>query len=464
MPDLKCLQLLNHYFYSMEHTFHHTEGDVNISDARKEWYAGIADAQTIQYLDADAEYFLHQSMSTPCLDVLKSCEGIYITDLSGKKYMDFHGNNVHQVGYKNPFIMERVKAQMDILPFSPRRYTNIPAIELAKKLASLFPGNLNRVLFAPGGTSAIGMALKLARIVTGRHKVISLWDSFHGASIDAIAAGGEQVFRKGMGPLLPGVERIPPPTTYRGIFGDDGKDIKYAEYLEYVIEKEGDIGAFIAETIRNTDVQIPSKAYWEKVQQICRKHNVLLILDEIPIAFGRTGKMFAFEHYNIEPDMVCLGKGLGAGVMPIAAMVTRDDFNIAADVSLGHYTHEKSPLGSVAANAMLDYVEQNNILVKVNEDAIYMKEALEKLKNKYPLIGDIRGIGLLWGIELVKNRETKEKAIEAAEFVLYECLKNGLSFKVSQGNVLQLSPPLIITRTQLTEALSIVEAALAKIQ
>lgn len=443
-------------------TFHRTEGDINLSDSRKEWYKIIDHADTHYYLDEDARYFLHQSMSTPCLDVLQSCEGIYITDLTGKRYMDFHGNNVHQVGYRNEYVLNKVKAQMDVLPFSPRRYTNIPSIELAKKLAGLFPGDLNRVLFAPGGTSAIGMALKLARIVTGKYKVISLWDSFHGASIDAIAAGGEQVFRKGMGPLLPGVERIPPPTTYRGILGHDGDQSQYAGYLEYVIEKEGDIGAFIVETIRNTDVQIPSKAYWKKVREICTKHNVLLILDEIPIAFGRTGKMFAFEHYDIEPDIVCVGKGLGAGVMPLAAMITRDAYNVATEVSLGHYTHEKSPLGAVAALAMLEYIEKEKLLDKVNADAAFMQQALNGLKEKYKLIGDIRGIGLLWGIELVKNRETKEKAIEESEMILYECLKNGLSFKISQGNVLQLSPPLIITRDQLKEAIAIVEATIAK--
>lgn len=453
----------NIYFYLMKDSFHRTEGDINLSDSRKAWYAVISDGNTQHYLDADARYFLHQSMSSPCLDVLESCEGIYITDLSGKRYMDFHGNNVHQVGYKNRYVMEQVKAQMDILPFSPRRYTNKPAVELAEKLAGLFPDDLNRVLFAPGGTSAIGMALKLARVVTGRHKVVSLWDSFHGASLDAISAGGEQVFRKGMGPLMPGVERIPPPTTYRGVFGDDGNDIKYAEYLEYVIEKEGEIGAFIAETVRNTDVQLPSKAYWKKVREICTRHGVVLILDEIAIAFGRTGKMFAFEHYDITPDIVCLGKGLGAGIMPIAAMVARDSYNIAADVSLGHYTHEKSPLGCVAAKAMLEYIEQNNILQKVNDDADFMRAALYEMKEKYPVIGDVRGIGLLWGIELVKNRTTKEKAIEESEFVLYECLRNGLSFKISQGNVLQLSPPLIITRDQLKEAVAIVESAIAKI-
>ncbi|MBX3241497.1 MAG: aspartate aminotransferase family protein [Chitinophagaceae bacterium] len=447
----------------MSNSFHRTEGDINLSDSRKEWYQVIADAETQQYLDADARYFLHQSMSTPCLDVLASCEGIYITDLAGKSYMDFHGNNVHQVGYRNPYIIQKVKEQMDILPFSPRRYTNIPAVNLAQKLASLFPGDLNRVLFAPGGTSAVGMALKLARVVTGKHKVVSLWDSFHGASIDAIAAGGEQVFRKGLGPLLPGVERIPPPTTYRGILGHDGEDSKYAEYLEYVIEKEGDIGAFIVETIRNTDVQIPSRAYWKKVRDICTKYGVLLILDEIPIAFGRTGKMFAFEHYDIEPDIVCLGKGLGAGVMPIAAMVTRDTYNVASEVSLGHYTHEKSPLGSVAALAMLEFIEKESILQKVNDDAEFMKKELELLQQKYSLIGDIRGIGLLWGIELVTNRETKEKAIEASEAILYDCLRNGLSFKISQGNVLQLSPPLIISREQLKEALRIVENAIKRV-
>jgi len=438
-----------------------TEGDINLSSARQDWYAVISDPETSGYLHEDAEHFLHQSLSTPCLDVLASCEGIYLTDVQGKRYMDFHGNNVHQLGYRHPYVIEKLKEQMDILPFSPRRYTNVPAIELAKKLGNLMPGDLNRVLFAPGGTSAISMALKLARIVTGRHKVVSLWDSFHGASLDAISAGGELDFRKDMGLLMPGVERIPPPMTYRGPFAAVGNgDAPYADYLEYVIEKEGDIGAFVIETIRNTDVQIPSQAYWKRVREICTRHKVLLILDEIPIAFGRTGKMFAFEHYGFEPDIVCLGKGLGGGVMPMAAIVARDSYNVAQSVSLGHFTHEKSPLGSVAALAMLDFIEQNDLLAKVNADAEFMRVELEKLKDKYPLIGEVRGIGLLWGVELVKDHETKEKAVQEAELVMYECLKNGLSFKVSQGNVVQLSPPLIITREQLTEALQILEKAI----
>jgi 4-aminobutyrate aminotransferase len=447
----------------MTETHNRTEGDINLSSARQNWYSVLHDPETLAYLDEDATHFLHQSLSTPCLDVLASCEGIYLTDIQGKRYMDFHGNNVHQLGYRHPYVLEKVKEQLDILPFSPRRYTNVPAIELAKKLGSLMPGDLKRVLFAPGGTSAISMALKLARIVTGKHKVISLWDSFHGASLDAISAGGETDFRKDMGPMMPGVERIPPPMTYRGPFVSAGNgDLAYADYLEYVIEKEGDIGAFIIETIRNTDVQIPSRAYWERVREICTKHKVLLILDEIPIAFGRTGKMFAFELYGIEPDIICLGKGMGGGVIPMAGIVARESYNIAQSVSLGHFTHEKSPLGSVAALAMLEYIEQHNILEKVQDDARFMEYELGILKDKFPLIGDVRGVGLLWGIELVKDRDTREKAVREAEIVMYECLKNGLSFKVSQGNVLQLSPPLIISRNELTAALGILENALEK--
>ncbi len=440
-----------------------TEGDINSTDQRRKWDNLITDVHTQQILEDDARYFLHQSMSTPCLDVLAKCEGSEIETLSGRRMLDFHGNNVHQLGYGNEYVLSQVTEQMQQLPFSPRRYTNQPAVDLAKKLASLLPGDLNRSLFAPGGTTAIGMALKLARIVTGKHKIISLWDSFHGASLDAISAGGESIFKKHMGPIMPGAICIPPPTTYWGIFGDTEEDqLNYAEYLEYVIEKEGDIGAFIAETVRNTDVQIPTRAYWERVREICTKHKVLLILDEIPIALGRTGKMFAFENFGIEPDILCLGKGLGGGIIPFAAMVVRDSYNVAGDISIGHFTHEKSPLGSVAALATINYIQKENLLQKVVEDGIWMKNELNILKEQFPIIGDVRGIGLLWGLELVKNRETKEKAKKKAEKIMYGCMKNGLSFKVSQGNVLQLSPALTISREELKTAISILSSEFEK--
>ncbi|EMQ4276625.1 aspartate aminotransferase family protein [Vibrio alginolyticus] len=445
-------------------THFRSEGDVNTTPARQAWNASMDDESTQALLKRDSEVFLHQAMSTPCLDTLEAAEGIYIQDATGKKYMDFHGNNVHQLGYGHPHVIKRVQEQIAKLPFSPRRFTNETAIECAEKLTQICGGELNRVLFAPGGTSAVGMALKLARHITGNYKVVSLWDSFHGASLDAISVGGEACFRQGMGPLMAGVEHIPPAVSYRGAFPvADGSDVHYADYLEYVIEKEGGVGAFIAEAVRNTDVQVPSKAYWKRIREICDKHNVMLIIDDIPNGMGRSGEWFTYQAYDIEPDMLCIGKGLGGGLVPIAAMVTKDKYNTAEQISMGHYTHEKSPIGCVAALATMEAIEQDGLLDKAKADSQFMREKLLEMKAKYPVIGDVRGIGMLWGIELVTDHESKARAYDEAEAVLYQCLNNGVSFKVSQGNVIQLSPPLIITREQLTEALAIFEEAIAKV-
>ncbi|HBC3827520.1 aspartate aminotransferase family protein [Vibrio parahaemolyticus] len=445
-------------------THFRSEGDVNTTPARQAWNASMDDERTQALLKRDSEVFLHQAMSTPCLDTLEAAEGIYIQDSTGKKYMDFHGNNVHQLGYGHPHVIKRVQEQIAKLPFSPRRFTNETAIECAEKLTQICGGELNRVLFAPGGTSAVGMALKLARHITGNYKVVSLWDSFHGASLDAISVGGEACFRQGMGPLMAGVERIPPAVSYRGAFPvADGSDVHYADYLEYVIEKEGGVGAFIAEAVRNTDVQVPSKAYWKRIREICDKHNVMLIIDDIPNGMGRSGEWFTYQAYDIEPDMLCVGKGLGGGLVPIAAMVTKDKYNTAEQISMGHYTHEKSPIGCAAALATMEAIEQGGLLDNVKADSQFMREKLLEMKAKYPVIGDVRGIGMLWGIELVTDHESKARAYDEAEAVLYQCLNNGVSFKVSQGNVIQLSPPLIITREQLTEALAIFEEAIAKV-
>ncbi|MEF1245655.1 aspartate aminotransferase family protein [Vibrio owensii] len=445
-------------------THFRSEGDVNTTPARQAWNASMDDERTQALLKRDSEVFLHQAMSTPCLDTLEAAEGIYIQDATGKKYMDFHGNNVHQLGYGHPHVIKRVQEQIAKLPFSPRRFTNETAIECAEKLTQICGGELNRVLFAPGGTSAVGMALKLARHITGNYKVVSLWDSFHGASLDAISVGGEACFRQGMGPLMAGVERIPPAVSYRGAFPvADGSDVHYADYLEYVIEKEGGVGAFIAEAVRNTDVQVPSKAYWKRIREICDKHNVMLIIDDIPNGMGRSGEWFTYQAYDIEPDMLCIGKGLGGGLVPIAAMVTKDKYNTAEQISMGHYTHEKSPIGCAAALATMEAIEQDGLLDKAKADSQFMREKLLEMKAKYPVIGDVRGIGMLWGIELVTDHESKARAYDEAEAVLYQCLNNGVSFKVSQGNVIQLSPPLITTREQLTEALAIFEEAIAKV-
>ncbi|CAH6796834.1 Aspartate aminotransferase family protein [Vibrio chagasii] len=454
-------------------THFRSEGDVNTTPAREKWNESLNDEATQAMLKRDSDVFLHQAMSTPCLDTLEAAEGIYIQDATGKKYMDFHGNNVHQLGYGHPHIINKVTQQMASLPFSPRRFTNETAVQCAEKLTQICGGELNRVLFAPGGTSVIGMALKLARHVTNNFKVVSLWDSFHGASLDAISVGGEACFREGMGPLMAGVERIPPAVSYRGAFplkggssGDSNEtacDVHYADYLEYIIEKEGGIGAFIAEAVRNTDVQVPSKAYWKRIREICDKHNVMLIIDDIPNGMGRSGEWFTHQAFDIEPDILCIGKGFGGGLLPIAAMVTKDKYNTAAQVSLGHYTHEKSPIGCAAALATMEVIEQEHLLQKVQADSAFVREQLLQMREKYPVIGDVRGIGLLWGVELVTDHITKNRAFDEAEAVLYQCLNDGLSFKVSQGNVIQLSPPLIISRSELEVALSVFEKAIAKV-
>src|SRR4030042_120293 len=162
---------------------HRSEGDINISPRRKQWQDDNLDAETRALLAEDAKYFLKQSLSTPCLNAMRACDGIWIEDLQGRRYMDFHGNNVHQVGFANPAVIDAIKLQLDELSFCTRRYTNRVAVDLARKLAEIAPGDLNKVLLCPGGTEAIGMALKLARIATGRPKPISMWAPFHAASL-----------------------------------------------------------------------------------------------------------------------------------------------------------------------------------------------------------------------------------------------------------------------------------------
>ena len=259
-----------------------TEGDVNFSPRRQEWSISHIDGPTAQILAEDTRYFLHQSLSTPCLNVINKSSGLYLEDLQGRQIMDFHGNSVHQVGHGNPRVVQAIKKQLDVLPFCPRRYTNQVAIDLARRLANLAPGNLNKSLFAPSGTGAIGMALKLARYATGRHKTLSMWDSFHGASLDAISIGGESLFRKGVGPLLPGTEHIPAPKQGKCHFNcADAEHTGCLDYLDYVLEMEGDVSALIAEPMRWTTVELPPPNYWRRVREICDRRGVLLIFDEI---------------------------------------------------------------------------------------------------------------------------------------------------------------------------------------
>ena len=432
-----------------------SEGDVNLSARRKRWETECLDDATRALLAEDSRHFLHQSLSTPCFNALQASSGIWLEDTQGRRIMDFHGNSVHQLGHGHPAVVAAIKQALDVLPFSPRRFTNHYAVDLAARLCSLAPGDLNRVLFAPGGAEAVGIALKLARIATGRHKTVSMWDSFHGASLDAISLGGEAIFRRGVGPLLPGTEHVPPCDPRDCRFKCGGTcDASCADYVDYVLGKEEDVAAVVVETVRATDVQAPPVEYYKRLREYCDRHGALLILDEIPSCLGRTGKIFAFEHYGIVPDMVVIGKGLGGGVFPMAAVIVREGLNVAADRALGHYTHEKSSLGCAAALATLDVIESEGLLARTTALGERALARMRVMQSRCPAIVDVRNIGLFLAVEL--------DSAPMAEDVMYRCLSKGLSFKVGQGTVLVLAPPLIIAQADLDRALDIVEESIVE--
>jgi len=440
-----------------------SEGDINLSGERAKWMSGDVGPAARRLLEEDASLFLHQSLSTPCLNALRSAQGSWIEDVEGRRYLDFHGNNVHQVGFGHPRVIAAIKEQLDQLSFCTRRYTCEPAIQLAARLTALAPGDLKRVLLAPGGAAAIGIALKLARVATGRFKFVSMWESFHGASLDAISVGGEAHFREGIGPLLPGCEHVPPPDHRRCPF-KCGKacNLSCADYVDYVLEREGDVAAVIAETVRCAPF-IPPKDYWKRIRAACDRHGALLILDEIPIGLGRTGRMFAFEHYDIVPDVLVLGKGLGGGIMPLAAVLASEKLNVAGKMSLGHYTHEKNPVACAAALAALRVIEEEKLVERARALGARALGELDRLARNQPLIAEVRGLGLLLGLELACNPQAPEPAHALAERVMYECLRRGLNFKVTMGNILTLTPPLTISEEELHLAVAVLEDSLRRV-
>ncbi|MGH6943531.1 MAG: (R)-1-hydroxy-2-aminoethylphosphonate ammonia-lyase [Geminicoccaceae bacterium] len=450
-----------------------SESDVNVSPRRRAWQAESIGAAARGILERDAAAFLHQSVSTPCLSVVRKAEGIWLEDVDGRRYMDFHGNNVHHIGYGHPRLKEAIKRQLDDLPFAPRRFTCEPAVELAEKLAAIAPGSLQKTLFTTGGSDANEVALKIARAATGRFKMISFWDSFHGAGFGASSVGGEQLFRSGpAGPLLPGTEHVAPFACYRCPYGypdTDGRPqldlcrLTCASFVRYVLEKEADVAAVIAEPMRAVPY-VPPPGFWRAVREACDAHGALLIFDEIPTGLGRTGRMFACEHDDVVPDMLVLGKALGGGVLPIAAVVCRPELDVGKAWAFGHYTHEKNPVTARAALTTIQIIEDEGLVENAARVGALAMARLEEMKARHPLIGDVRGQGLLIGIDLVRDRETKQPANEAAESVLYRALEKQLSFKTTMGNVLTLTPPLTIAADEMERALSILEACIGEVE
>jgi len=423
------------------------QGDNNSTQNRKIYYQNL-DEETKFWIDEDSKYFLHQALSTPVMNVLSKTEGAYIEDLNGKKYLDLHGNGVHNAGFNNPKVVEAVKAQLDAsLAFTPRRYTNLPTIKLAKKLIEITPYGLDRVLFCPGGSEAVEMAVMLAKQVTGKWKTISYWDSYHGTGFQASSIGGEEHFTIGQGPMVPGAFHAEFPNYYRNPWGYTNKaeiDREYLRQIKNILHHNPDIAAIIAEPISATPV-VPSLEYWQQIQALCEQYNILLIFDEIIEGFGRTGKMFASEHL-VTPDILVLGKSLGGGLVPFAGIVTKEKYNVLQHRSIGHFTHEKNPLCSAAGLAEIEYIEEHKLVENAELLGEYLMDRLGELKDIYPLIGNIAGKGFHIGVDLVKNRDTKERAINEAEQIMYDCLEQGVAFKIIEGNIITMRPSLIITK------------------
>lgn len=446
--------------------FENEQGDVNTTRNRQKYWERNLSETAGSICARDNKYFLHQNLSTPVMNVLSKAHGIYIEDIDGNKYMDMHGNGVHNAGFNNPEIIQAIKDQLDTqMTFCPRRYTNSTAVDLAQKLAEVTPGDLCKSLFCPGGSEAIEMAITLAKQVTGHFKTISFWDSFHGAGFAAASVGGEELFKGGMGPMMPGAMHVEFPNYYRNPWGFSNQeevDKEYLRQIKTILEREPGVAAIIGEPISATPV-VPSKNYWEGVKDLCERYGALVIFDEIIEGFGRTGKMFASEHF-ITPDVLVLGKSMGGGLLPFAGIVTKQRYDNLKHRSIGHYTHEKNALCSTAALAEMEYIQKNNLVENAAMVGAHAMSRLNKLKEKHPLIGNIAGVGLHLGIDLVKDPKTKERAVEEADSIMYKAMERGLAFKTIEGNIITLRPALTITMDEMDQVVDILDDTIGEVE
>lgn len=480
------------------------QGDINSTAMREAYAKRNWSSQTQALVEEDAAYFLHQSLSTPVLQALSRAEGIYIYDLEGKGYIDMHGNGVHSAGFNNDAVIEAAMAALRSKnTFTPRRYTNEHAVALARKLVAITPEGLDRVLFAPGGSEAIEMAVMLAKQVTGKWKTISFWDSYHGNGFQASSIGGEQLFKGGNGPMMPGALHVEFPNYYRNPWGfatEQQIDDEIIRQMRILFEKEGDIACVIGEPVSATPI-FPSRSFWVRVKALCEEFGALLIFDEIIEGFGRTGRMFACEHY-VTPDVLVLGKSLGGGLLPLAAIVAHERYNVLQHRAIGHFTHEKNGLCSAVGLAMIDYLEQHRLVQQAAEVGRLALEWMEGMKSRRPSVGNVCGMGLHLGIELVninvnehgaqaeasaaagpgREGQSAERASaagqsadrlsaaagpsveEMAEMAMYKALERGVAFKIIEGSVITLRPSLLISWDEMRWALEQIEASIEEVE
>ncbi len=402
--------------------------------------------------------------------VVDHASGCIITDVNGREYLDcFAGISVVNAGHCNPEVTAAAKAQIDKLIHCQSYLYHVPVVaDLAKKIAQIAPPGLTKTFFANGGAEAIEGAMKLARLFTGKHEFIALHGSFHGRSWGALSITGNQGRKKRGGPYAPGVSFAPLPYAYRSNWVDDPEECgrQCARALEDVIRfsTAGDVAAFIAEPVWGEGgIIVPPANYFREVKNVLDKHGILFICDEVQSGFGRTGRMFAIEHYGVVPDILVTAKGIADG-FPLSAFTTRPD--IAAAYRPGDHlsTFGGNPVSCAAALANIAFMERENLPARSAELGEYALSKLRALQTEHRLIGDVRGLGLMIGVELVRDEKLTPASAEA-ESVREALLRHGVLVGVGgvNGNVIRFQPPLVITKPQIDQAIAAFATTLADV-
>jgi adenosylmethionine-8-amino-7-oxononanoate aminotransferase len=415
--------------------------------------------------------------------IMDRAEGSYYWDIAGRKYLDgISGIYVVSVGHNNRRVIDAIHRQLDRLAFSPPMHgTNPLAVQLANLLADLAPGDLSAVKLECGGSEATEAAIKLARQYhklsghPGKYKIMSRYQSWHGSTLGSLSASGLASRRVVNEPLAPGFLHVFPPTCYRCPYGKTYRDcgITCATIVGDVIEQEGPetVAAVMVEPIGHTGGVIdPPDDYLPILREICDRHNVLLIFDEIITGVGRTGRMFAAETFGVTPDVLCIGKGLGGGYAPVSAMICRrpiaDVFWGPSAVNPGFvegHTFEGNPISCAAAIAVLQEIQERDLLANAREQGDRLRAGLEALSKKFDVIGDIRGRGLFYGIELVHDRGTKQRFSSETALgtrIGRRALALGLLCRFDP-HWLAFGPPLTVTSGEIDQLLAILERSIA---
>src|SRR5712691_9155720 len=403
-------------------------------------------------------------------------EGRYFWDYDGKRYLDFASQLVNvSIGHQHPRIVAAIKEQADQLCTIGPPMANESRSRLGRLLAEVTPGDLSMSFFTNSGAEANENAIKLARLYTGRHKIVARYRSYHGATHGAITLTGDPR-RWPTEPGMPGVVRMLDPFTYRCPAGhpDPCPVCTGAPHLEEILEYEGPqtVAAVILETVTGTNGVIPPPdGYLQSIREVCDRHGILLILDEVMAGFGRTGKWFACDHWDVVPDIITLAKGINSGYVPLGAMVIREPIAewIRSRYFAGGLTYSGHPLACAAAIASIEAFKEEGIVENAAEMGAVFTEQLRGLQDRHPSIGEVRGLGCFWGVELVKNRDSREplvpfnasgEAFAPVARVSKAALDRGL-YLMTHWNVVMVCPPLTITRDEIEEGIAILDEALA---